>query len=58
MLQVFVQGMLSLNRAVDGDTVAIEMLPKEEWSCPSSLVLVDREDQQKEEDDLDDSVRF
>ena len=56
MLQVFVQGMINLNRAVDGDTVAIEMLPKSEWSCPSSLVLVDREERQKEEDDIDENV--
>lgn len=50
------QGMINLNRAVDGDTVAIEMLPKSEWSCPSSLVLVDREERQKEEDDIDENV--
>ncbi|XP_076462182.1 LOW QUALITY PROTEIN: exosome complex exonuclease RRP44-like [Babylonia areolata] len=54
---VFVQGMINLNRAVDGDTVAIEMLPKSEWSCPSSLVLVDREEQQKEEDDIDENEK-
>lgn len=54
---VFVQGMINLNRAVDGDTVAIEMLPESEWSCPSSLVLVDREEKQQEEDDLDDSEK-
>lgn len=53
---MFVQGMINLNRAVDGDTVAIEMLPKSEWSCPSSLVLVDREERQKEEDDIDENV--
>lgn len=55
--QVFIQGMINLNRSVDGDIVAIEMLPEEKWSCPSSLVLVDREEQQTEEDDIDDSVR-
>ena len=55
--QVFVQGMINLNRAVDGDIVAIELLPKSEWSCPSSLVLVDGEGQQKEEDDLEEDVR-
>lgn len=49
--------MINLNRSVDGDIVAIEMLPEEKWSCPSSLVLVDREEQQTEEDDIDDSVR-
>ncbi|KAK7114496.1 exosome complex exonuclease RRP44-like [Littorina saxatilis] len=54
---VFIQGMINLNRAVDGDIVAIEMLPESEWSCPSSLVLVDREERQKEEDDLDENEK-
>ena len=47
--QVFVQGLDNLNRAVNDDTVAIEMLPEAEWSCPSSLVL--REDEAKDEED-------
>ncbi|ESO98220.1 hypothetical protein LOTGIDRAFT_114650 [Lottia gigantea] len=38
---VLIQGHQNLNRAVHNDIVAIEMLPKEEWSCPSSLVLED-----------------
>lgn len=38
-LQVFIQGHMNLNRAVQSDIVAIEMLPEEEWSCPSSMVL-------------------
>ncbi|XP_033754703.1 exosome complex exonuclease RRP44-like [Pecten maximus] len=36
---VFIQGHMNLNRAVHSDVVAIEMLPEEEWSCPSSMVL-------------------
>ena len=35
-------GRMHLNRAVNEDVVAIEMLPRSEWSCPSSLVLEDR----------------
>lgn len=46
---VFVQGLHNLNRAVNDDNVAIEMLPEAEWSCPSSLVL--REDEAKDEED-------
>ena len=30
-----------MNRAVQDDIVAIEILPKSGWSCPSSLALVD-----------------
>lgn len=35
------QGREGLNRAVDGDTVAIELLPENEWSAPSDIVLQD-----------------
>ncbi|XP_059142124.1 exosome complex exonuclease RRP44-like [Physella acuta] len=46
---VFVQGLQNLNRAVNDDIVAIEMLPESEWSCPSSLVLT--EDDGKDDED-------
>lgn len=34
---------MGLNRAVDGDIVAVKLLPQEEWSVPSDLVLQDEE---------------
>ncbi|XP_055551816.1 exosome complex exonuclease RRP44 [Wyeomyia smithii] len=40
---VLIQGRLNLNRAVDGDVVAVRMLPKSEWKCPSGVVLVDEQ---------------
>ncbi|XP_065073059.1 exosome complex exonuclease RRP44 [Ochlerotatus camptorhynchus] len=40
---VLIQGRLNLNRAVDGDVVAIKLLPKSEWKCPSKVVLVDEQ---------------
>lgn len=40
---VLIQGRLNLNRAVDGDVVAIKLLPKSEWKCPSGVVLVDEQ---------------
>ncbi|XP_046670667.1 exosome complex exonuclease RRP44 [Homalodisca vitripennis] len=43
---ILVQGRESLNRAVDGDTVAVELLPEEEWSAPSEIVLQDDDDKQ------------
>ncbi|KAH9505754.1 exosome catalytic subunit dis3 [Bulinus truncatus] len=46
---VFVQGLQNLNRAVNDDIVAIEMLPESEWSCPSSMVLT--EDDSKDDED-------
>ena len=39
------QGHIGLNRAVDGDIVALELLPKSEWSAPSDLVLQDDADE-------------
>ncbi|XP_074649854.1 exosome complex exonuclease RRP44-like [Tubulanus polymorphus] len=38
---VFIQGAMNLNRGVQDDIVAIEILPESEWSCPSSMVLED-----------------
>lgn len=40
---IFVQGRSHLNRAVDGDIVAIEMLPDDQWSSPSEIVLQDEQ---------------
>ncbi|XP_052872817.1 exosome complex exonuclease RRP44 [Anopheles cruzii] len=40
---VLIQGRLNLNRAVDGDVVAIEMLPESEWKTPSDIVLMDEQ---------------
>lgn len=36
-----VQGRKGLNRAVDGDIVAVKLLPESEWSSPSDIVLQD-----------------
>ena len=49
--QVFIRGYEHLNRAMQGDSVVIEMLSKAEWSCPSSMVLED-DDQDKEEEEV------
>jgi len=38
-----VQGRSGLNRAIDGDVVAIQLLPSDEWSAPSEIVLQDDE---------------
>lgn len=41
VFQILLQGRESLNRAVDGDIVAIELLPENEWSGPSEIILQD-----------------
>ncbi len=54
LLQVFLQGHSSLNRAVNEDVVAVEMLPESQWSCPSSWVLED--EAEKGDEDADKEV--
>jgi len=39
---VLLQGYESLNRAVDGDCVAVELLPENLWTAPSGVVLEDQ----------------
>lgn len=34
-----------MNRAVDGDIVAVEILPEDEWTAPSGVVLEDQAEQ-------------
>ena len=52
VLQIFIQGHENLNRAVQQDVVAIEMLPETHWTCPSSLILED--DEEKADEDIAD----
>lgn len=35
MQDVFIKGFANLNRAFDGDTVIVEMLPESKWEAPS-----------------------
>ncbi|CAH0546129.1 unnamed protein product [Brassicogethes aeneus] len=56
---VLVQGRKGLNRAVDGDVVAVQMFDKTEWVSPSEIVLEDEgvseeniKDIQKNENEL------
>ncbi|KAM3967167.1 exosome complex exonuclease RRP44-like protein Dis3 [Aphomia sociella] len=39
---ILLQGHIGINRAVDGDLVAIEIFPEEEWRKPSDIVLEDK----------------
>ncbi len=36
---ILIQGRENLNRVINGDTVVIEMLPKEEWKSPSKIIV-------------------
>uniref|UniRef100_A0A803VZ33 Exosome complex exonuclease RRP44 n=1 Tax=Ficedula albicollis TaxID=59894 RepID=A0A803VZ33_FICAL len=46
--EIIIQGLKHLNRAIHEDVVAVELLAKDEWVAPSSVVLQD--DGQNEED--------
>lgn len=48
--EIFVQGLVHLNRAVQDDIVAIEILPESEWTAPSSLVLEEKDEEFAEEE--------
>nr|XP_002132066.1 exosome complex exonuclease RRP44 [Ciona intestinalis] len=37
--EILIQGRLNLNRAVHEDVVAVEMLPEDQWSNPSGVIL-------------------
>lgn len=62
LFQVFIQGLESLNRSVDGDIVCVELLPEEQWTAPSEIVLEDKtvddvvEDQDENETILQENV--
>ncbi|KAK1167647.1 exosome complex exonuclease RRP44 [Acipenser oxyrinchus oxyrinchus] len=50
--EVLIQGLKNLNRAVHEDVVAVQLLPKDQWVAPSSVVLQDEgttEDDEEEE---------
>lgn len=50
---VIVQGREGLNRAVDGDIVAVELFKEEDWTSPTELVI---EDEGQVEEIIDDLV--
>ncbi|CAH1778412.1 unnamed protein product [Owenia fusiformis] len=49
---IFLQGAYSINRSVSGDIVAVEMLPEEEWTCPSSMMLEEEEEEEKADEEI------
>lgn len=53
--QVLIQGLQNLNRAVNQDVVAVQVLPQNQWVAPSSVVLQDegeaKDDNTEEEEE-------
>ena len=54
--QVILQGLHNMNRAIHQDVVAIQLLPREQWVAPSSVVLLD-EREAKDEDDTEEEEK-
>lgn len=44
---VLIQGRLNINRALNDDTVAVELLPEDQWCRPTN-VIIDQEKQEEE----------
>lgn len=40
-LQVIIRGQANLNRAIDGDIIALEIFKKDKWVSPSEIILED-----------------
>ncbi|KAG9322667.1 hypothetical protein KVV02_007934 [Mortierella alpina] len=49
---ILIVGRENLNRAVDGDIIALELLPKSEWRTTPTGVVIDEEEEKKEEESL------
>lgn len=54
---ILISGPLNLNRAINGDIVVIQLLPKAEWKQPSQKLIeeVDEEEEEEEEGSVIDS---
>lgn len=58
-LQVLIQGLQNLNRAVHQDVVAVQLLPQSQWVAPSSFVLQDEGEAKDENaDEEEEKVGF
>ncbi|KAK4798304.1 hypothetical protein SAY86_030630, partial [Trapa natans] len=46
--EIIIYGRTNMNRAFDGDIVAVELLPQDQWQEENSLSLADEEDEEEE----------
>lgn len=59
--EVLIQGLQNLNRAVHQDVVAVQLLPRDKWVAPSSVVLQDEgaaKDDEAEEEEEEKALRI
>ncbi|CAK8561942.1 unnamed protein product [Lathyrus sativus] len=48
--EIIIYGRSNMNRAFDGDIVAVELLPEDQWQGEKSLSIVGEEDEDEDED--------
>ncbi|KAK9164738.1 hypothetical protein Syun_005640 [Stephania yunnanensis] len=47
--EIIIHGRVNMNRAFDGDIVAVELLPKDQWNSEKSLSIAEGEDEVEED---------
>ncbi|CAL5368992.1 unnamed protein product [Camellia sinensis] len=47
--EIIIYGRVNMNRAFDGDIVAVELLPQDQWHEEKSLSIADEEDEEEED---------
>ncbi|KAG7247225.1 hypothetical protein CRUP_031186, partial [Coryphaenoides rupestris] len=59
--KILLQGLQNLNRAIHQDVVAVQLLPREQWVAPSSVVLHDereaKDDDATEEEEKEKAIK-
>ncbi|GAM19631.1 hypothetical protein SAMD00019534_028060, partial [Acytostelium subglobosum LB1] len=56
--EILIKGLEAINRAVDGDVVAVELLPRDQWTAPSGVVLMDTEALEEDDDSIAKDARM
>ena len=44
---IYILGRKNMNRCIQGDIVAVEILPKDQWKKSTSIAVEDEEDEEK-----------
>eukprot|EP00741_Cyanophora_paradoxa_P002860 tig00000640_g2776.t1 len=47
---ILIRGREDLNRAIDGDVVAVQLLPESQWRAPSDRLAVDNDEDEEEDE--------
>ncbi|EGC33012.1 hypothetical protein DICPUDRAFT_155003 [Dictyostelium purpureum] len=49
---ILIQGIDNINRAVDGDIVAIELFEESKWNAPSTIIMLESEGVEQDDDSI------